>query len=351
MEVLYSASVYDNNNPDGLINSIPNYLAEDPDNDGYKLFLSMIGQHFDILYSYIKAISQRYNADNRLDYGISKDLVGDALKSMGINLYQNNFSSEGLYAGLIGINDSGSLLPPTGSEVIHNYVTASEGVVPLDDLTKETYKRIYHNLPYLLKKKGTVAGLRALLTCYGIPDTILRVSEFGGKDKIASNDWDFYQNVFSYYLTNTGSEDAYASVPWVVNPRWNSEGNVPETVVFRFKPNNILPNEDEYSIVTSISGSIGTSFLTLEYTGSGFGSGSYSGSIPSASNNYATLKYYNTSSEAAIVSMSAPFYNGEWWAVYLNRNNIQGSGEIYTLKAGCKIYNGEEGFKIGPTRS
>ena len=40
----------------------------------------MIGQHFDILYSYINTITDKYNADNRLDYGISKDLVADALR-------------------------------------------------------------------------------------------------------------------------------------------------------------------------------------------------------------------------------------------------------------------------------
>ena len=50
-------------------------------------------------------------------------------------------------------------------------------------LIRRLYKRIYHNIPYLLKTKGTIAGLRALITSYGIPDTILRINEFGGKDR------------------------------------------------------------------------------------------------------------------------------------------------------------------------
>ena len=349
--LLLSASLYDDENQNSLINSIPNYLAEDPDNDGYKLFLSMIGQHFDILYSYIKAISDRYDADNRLDFGISKDLVGDALKSMGINLYQNNFSSEGLYSGLIGINASGSLLPPTGSEFISTYITSSNEAIPLSNLNKEVYKRLYHNLPYLLKKKGTVEGLRALIACYGIPDTILRISEFGGKDKIPHNDWDYHQNVFSYYVTNTGSEDAYVEADWKVNPLWNSLNDVPETIAFRFKPSNIVPSGSERAIVATISGSTATSFLTLEYTGSGYSSGSYSGSIPSASNDYATLSYYNNPTSSALVQVNAPFYNGEWWSVMLSRTDIFGNAELYTLRTGCKIYNGNDGFKIGPTGS
>ena len=180
---LYTSSFYDDENQDNLCNTIPTYLREDPANAGYELFLNMIGQHFDILYSYINTLTDRFNTDNRLDYGISKDLVADALRGAGLKLYQNNFSSDDLYSALLGINASGSLLPPTGSEVITNYVTASNDAYPLEDINKSTYKRLYHNLPYLLNKKGTVAGLRALINCFGIPDTILRISEFGGKDK------------------------------------------------------------------------------------------------------------------------------------------------------------------------
>ena len=128
----------------------------------------MIGQHFDIVYSYINTITERYNGDNRLDFGISKDLVSDALKGAGLKLYQNNFSSDDLYSSLLGINGSGSLLAPTGSEVIETYISASNVAIPLDNVNKGTYKRLYHNLPYLLKKKGTVEGLRALINCFGI---------------------------------------------------------------------------------------------------------------------------------------------------------------------------------------
>jgi hypothetical protein len=87
--------------------------------------MDMIGQHFDNIWTYTKDVSNRFDADNRLNYGISKDIVADAIRSMGVNLYQNNFSSDDLYSALVGINASGSLLPPTGSEVIETYITAS----------------------------------------------------------------------------------------------------------------------------------------------------------------------------------------------------------------------------------
>ena len=60
-------------------------------------------------------------------------------------------------------------------------VSASNaGSIPKGDITKEVWKRINHNLPYLLQTKGTERGLKALISCYGIPESILHVKEYGG---------------------------------------------------------------------------------------------------------------------------------------------------------------------------
>jgi hypothetical protein len=347
--MLLSASLYDNENQDSLYNTVPTYLSEDPANAGYELFLNMIGQHFDILYSYINTITDRFNTDNRLDYGISRDLVADALKGAGIKLYQNNFSSDDLYSALLGINASGSLLPPTGSEVITNYITASNDAYPLENVNKSTYKRLYHNLPYLLNKKGTVEGLRALINCFGIPDTILRISEFGGKDKDNTNDWDYFQNKFNYALYNSGSAANNAIVmPWGVNSDWNSYDDNPESLSFRFKPSNTLPEGDEYSLIANKTAV--HFYLTLAYTGSGYTSSSYSGSIPSSSNDYATLTLWNNTTE--VTHLDAPFYDGNWWGVHAAREEgAAGTTVEVILRAANSIYNGNDGFKIGFTTS
>ena len=344
--MLLSASLYDNENQDSLYNTVPTYLSEDPANAGYELFLNMIGQHFDILYSYINTITDRFNTDNRLDYGISRDLVADALRGAGIKLYQNNFSSDDLYSALLGINASGSLLPPTGSEVITNYITASNDAYPLENVNKSTYKRLYHNLPYLLNKKGTVEGLRALINCFGIPDTILRISEFGGKDKDNTNDWDYFQNRFNYALYNSGSSiTSRFNSSLFINSNWESLSTQPSTILFRFKPNS-LPTNNTQSIVAygELTNTVGTTFaLVLDYTGSGaLTSGSYSGSIPSQSLEYGTLSLYNQANK--IISCSAPFYDGSWWSVLLEQG---GTAPYQKLKVANSIYNGDDGFKIG----
>jgi hypothetical protein len=315
------------------------------------LFMDMIGQHFDIMWTYTKDISNKFDADNRLAYGISKDIVADAIRSMGVNLYQNNFDSSNLLSSLTGINPGGGILPPTGSEVIETYISASDDLTIIDDVNKEFYKRIFHNLPLLLKQKGSIAGLRNLINTFGIPDTVLRISEFGGKDKDNSNDWDYFQNEFNYAWDVSGSLDAQGDgmggeFPFSLNSEWESTDDVPESVAFRFKlnPSGGLPSEDTFVALADFNTGGTNGVLALEYTGSGYLSSSYSGSIPSSSNEYATLAYYNGSTK--VVSVDAPFYNNDWWALYVNKNST-----TYTLKVGNQIYNGGDGFKVGFTAS
>ena len=178
--LLWSASYYDATNKDLLHNSIPQYLLDDPSNQPFITFMDMIGQHFDNIWIYYKDMSNRYNATNNPDTGISLDVVGDALRGLGIQLYTNSNVSDNLYYTLFGINPDGSLLPPTGSEWITNYVTSSLTTLSAKEIQQELYKRLYHNLPYLLKSKGTERGIKALISTFGIPDSILTVREFGG---------------------------------------------------------------------------------------------------------------------------------------------------------------------------
>ena len=86
--LLLTASNFDNANLDLLKKSIPEYLREDPSNQQYDLFVDMVAQYYDNVWLYTKDITQKYNADNRLDFGVSKDLVSDAIKDFGVKLYQ-----------------------------------------------------------------------------------------------------------------------------------------------------------------------------------------------------------------------------------------------------------------------
>jgi hypothetical protein len=350
--LLLSASNFDNANLDLLKKSIPEYLREDPANQQYDLFIDMVAQYYDTVWLYTKDITQKYNADNRLDFGISKDLVSDAIKDFGVKLYQNNFSNKELYTAFLGLTPEGSLFPfpeitgslpaPTGFEFVDTLISASNDVISMDDTNKSLYKRIYHNIPYLLKSKGTLAGLRALITSYGIPDTMLKISEFGGKDKVNANDYDLYFNHFNNAHLNTTNN--FISSSWQVNGRWFSNSNRPSTVQFRFKSEEFPPTNLSQSLFSLYNGSTLVSDLILEYNGSGSLSGSYSGSIQDPYYQYANLKWIpNTSAANNSASIYLPFLNNDWWSVMVT----SGSSSGFELHAANKIYNGNTGTSIG----
>ena len=206
-----TASLYDEENRNNLYEIFPKFITEDQDNSNFKLFSELTAQMFDEIWVYTKALENRQDGDNSLGGGISIDLVADALQSYGLDIYESSFTNSDLFTSLLGMTENGETLPPTGSEMITTYVTASAQTIPSNEAQKLIYKRLYHNLPYLLKKKGTTAGLRVLLNCFGIPSTILRISEFGGKDKNI-NTWDYWYDQFNYTYNTSGS--GYIQTAW-----------------------------------------------------------------------------------------------------------------------------------------
>jgi len=171
------ATTYDENNVNNLQNSVPSFVIDDPDNNEYLIFLNMIGQYFDNIWIFLKAVTDINLANNNLEQGVSKDLVYYVLKSYGVKLY-NSQGGEDLNQFLVGY-DSGSAnfdnnFSPTGS-YLNN--------IPRKDLLSEIYKRIYHNLPYLVKNKGTIKGVEGLINVFGITGSILNSKEYGGGTK------------------------------------------------------------------------------------------------------------------------------------------------------------------------
>ena len=207
---ILSASAYDSTNYSALFNTIPSFLREDTENDSALLFSHMLGQHFDNIYIYSKAVTDKYNNDNRLDVGISKDLVGEVLKNFGVKIYNSENSLNEIFKIFTGeLYQSGS-----NEEIINNYITVSDAPsgsqpVSVNNYTGEVYKRIYHNLPFLLKSKGTERGLRALINCFGIPADILDIKLYGGTNTSSDKYFGYEQSVTSSLdkirIENSGS--------------------------------------------------------------------------------------------------------------------------------------------------
>lgn len=222
---LESAILYDAQNVDILTNTIPTYLREDPANQPYELFIHMIAQHFDNLWLYTDSVSKKYDADNRLDRGVSKDLVEELLKNFGVKLYTSNKSAEDLFKYFtVNSYDTEDEYLPNG------IIKSNQDQLSQNDYQKEIYKRIYHNLPLLLKSKGTERGLRALINCFGIPSDVLKIKIYGGQ---SAEDLPFFGGEQAW----TGSLDKV---------RLNNTGSIVEGGTLSFYT-SILNTENKYT--------------------------------------------------------------------------------------------------------
>ena len=325
---ILEAENFDNSNRDYIWNILPEYIKEDSQNSNLELFVAMMGQHYDNIWTYAKDITDLQVADNRINYGISKDLVADTLRNFGIKLYTNSRGQDDLYLSLLGIDSNNNTLPSTGSFSIDTFVTASNHTIPNNDIVKETYKRIYHNLPYLLKSKGTKTGLRALINCFGIPETILKVKEYGGTKK-DQNLIEQFNEKFNYAL----SIKSQITNPTVLNlPFGSSEKQFldtgfddinADTIEFRFKlsgslsPQSLLEGNSKYIKVTKTTGE----YADIEF------------------------KLLGENGWVSSPTINLPLYNNDWWTLNLTRENTRRISEsnldnTYTLTIGNKDSNG-----------
>ena len=171
-----SADDYDDYNSNYIINTLPEFVKEDDNNNQYITFLNMVGHYFDNIWIYLQAVTDVNLANNNLNKGVSKDLVYHVLQSLGTKLY-NQYGDSDNTDFLIG--GSGSVNFDNNFTSTGSYLNA----IPHKDLLAESYKRIYHNLPLLLKTKGTTYGLQTLISTFGITGSILKIKEYGGDTK------------------------------------------------------------------------------------------------------------------------------------------------------------------------
>ena len=227
---LANAEDYDLTNVNYFKYSVPGYIVDDPSNDNYVTFLNMMGQFFDNIWVYITSITDINLANNNINAGISKDIVYSMLQSLGVSIF-NSFGDQNIANYLLGANTgsasySGSLndFSATGS-YINN--------IPKKDILAESYKRIYHNLPLLLQRKGTVAGLRTLLSTFGISNQ------------------DYYTISGSTFYTPTGS----AFTGSILNVK-EYGGSTTEELLKGYNNNKVRIISNVTASVTGTSGSV-----------------------------------------------------------------------------------------------
>lgn len=238
-----SASLYDTLNTNALVYAIPEYIRFESSNTSLITFVNMLGHHYDILYAYINHMTHINKREENPKLGMPNELLYSVAKQFGWNLTAGNQSQE-LWQYVLGTTEAG--LPMTGSN------TVGDPSVPGRDMTYAVWRRIVNNLPLLLKSKGTKRSIQALLSCYGIPQSLISINEYGGPriDRAP-----IYEKLnFDYALDLIGSNSGSVVVNYTqpIN-----------TVELRFRPDSVITNPLLPSTMNLFK--IGSNVVTIEF--------------------------------------------------------------------------------------
>ena len=228
------ANDYDAKNYSALAKAVPDFISEDKDNSAAISFINMLGQHFDILYLYTDHILKKNLRVEHPKDGTSQDLIYDITRNMGWTLTHGT-SAKDLWEYALGVSGSGDPIW-TGKTTVRTDLTKT-----YEERTKEVWRRILNNLPYIYKTKGTARGIKALLAAYGIPQTLLSIREFGGPDNadlgvIPRNEWEKHTYYFNFFGSlPVPTTNRYIYVPWEQVNNATGSWQYPDVVTFRWK--------------------------------------------------------------------------------------------------------------------
>ena len=291
-----SASLYDRRNRDRLLNNIPDHILNDSANLPFHTFINMAGEHFDGIWTYINEIPQIYDRRQKLTEGLSRDLIYAVATSFGFYLNDGK-DLISLPRYLIGMESTGS-----GADVTLPAGNASDKFTvystnPEREISREIWKRLINNMPFFLKTKGTLRSFKGLITCYGIPSSILRVKEYGGPDPNP----DLKP---SYMISRKFTKAVNFKSSQYIQSTWANDtnsGRKPDTIEFRFKAasgsnQTLFQAGTDWAIRLKDNNSADNNgYVSFVLTGGG-GDGDFE-----------------------LLSNSLPIYDGEFYSVMLTR--------------------------------
>jgi len=316
--LLEIATIYDRYNVHALQNTIPAHIQNSEDGEQYVLFINMMSQHFDILWTYIKNLTSIHTREEHPKDGMPNDLLHHVASSMGFELLNGKSTSE-LWRYSLGVDANGNALQSD----INGITSISD-----ENNTKEIWRRLVNNLPYILKSKGTSRSIKALLSCFGIPSTILTIKEYGGPSTFTDNDHfpEYVHDVYhyAYYLSGSQGTIEMPISQYDNGITYIAPANVLE---FRFKTDsNYTYNVGSYYGITKI-----TNQSTLD---------SYTLVLSKETNddNEGTLTLFSTATGNAISASNLEIFDNSWHSVVIQESNGLASLKVAKTLYGNKIY-------------
>lgn len=314
--LLEIATIYDRYNIHKLQNTIPIHIQDSEDGEQYVLFINMMSQHFDILWTYIKSLTTIHTREEHPKDGMPNDLLYHVASSMGFNLLNGKSASE-LWKYSLGVDELGNALQDSLT-----------GITSISDEsnTKEIWRRLVNNLPYILKSKGTSRSIKALLSCFGIPSSVLTIKEYGGPSTFSDNDY-YPEYVHDVYHYAWKSESGSLEIP--ARTYNNGTGNYvnPNVLEFRFKTDsNYIYEAGSYYDLASSEDDSRRLVLKKETN----------------DDNEGTLIYYDTNAQY-IITPNLEIFDNKWHTVALTEqftptSTILSVYDLYGKNAGDTVW-------------
>lgn len=312
------ADEFDRSNPNYLVRHIPSYLKESSDdNSEYVLFLEMIGQHYDVLWSYIKGIAKSKRITNTPIDGVSDNLVHTLLENLGWDP-RYPFSGHQLWREAFGVDVNGNTITNKnllGNNIVSSYTPETARV--------EVWRRLLNNLPYLLKNKGTRRALNAIMTCYGVPSSLLTIIEFGGPSTVDPEELRPY--TYEDRSANLKiKETEYIAIPW----KYTSSS--PEAVQVRFKTTNQLSSSyvTGSQILREVSGSGTYWSVNLIPSGGGY-LGNVSFTITGSKKTFTSpSSSLTTPFSSSMLITGSVLFDGDWKNLTIQRETFTSGSPV-----------------------
>ena len=290
-----SASTYDRNNVNYLNNNLPEFIREDYQNEDFMLFMDMVGQHYDIIWAYINGLTKLKSPQHKADLGFSNDLMYGMLESLGWD-GKKAYDSQFLWEYAFGQYKDGT----------QKYSQS------LKSANNEIWRRILNNLPYILKHKGTSRSLKAVMACYGIPNSLLTIMEFGGPTDPTTGGtqkFTFEDRTSAINFTNGGES---------INTQWKEiDGSYPNAVEMTVN----LETPSNYNIVKGANSVFSTPLWKV--------------SITNTTGSFGTIDLYVSESSTGNVHSSStqPFniFNEEYTQIVINRTKVGSDSQFQII--------------------
>ncbi len=276
-DTLYtSASFYDTYNLNSLISTVPDHIKYSATSDQLVTFVNMLGHHYDILYTYINHMTKINTREENPKLGMPNELLYSVAKQFGWNLTDGN-QYQDLWEYVLGTNETG--VPLTGS------ISIGDPSVSGQNMTYAVWRRIVNNLPLLLKSKGTKRSVQALLSCYGIPQSLISIKEYGGPRIDRAPIYEKLNFDYALDLSSSSAGNVQINYTQPIN-----------SVELRFRTDDVVNNPSMPNTMNLYT--IGSNAVTIDFS----------------SGNMGTIKINGTGS--AKIEM----FNGDWISTVLRKN-------------------------------